>query len=153
MRLDVYPHHLIQPNLSEQLSYNHSPQLNGVRVLVVDDEIDAREMLAAALETAGATVIPVISVAEAIATISNAKADVLISDISMPEEDGYSLIRKVRMLPATQGGTIPAIALTAYARTEDQSRALTEGFHMHLSKPVEPTQLASTVASLIRQSR
>ncbi len=127
------------------------PELKGIRVVVVDDEADTRDLLTTSLEACGAIAFPVASAQEAIATISASPVDVLISDIGMPEEDGYSLIRKVRTLPATQGGTIPAIALTAYARVEDQARALADGFHVHLSKPVEPDQLVAVVANLIKK--
>jgi CheY-like chemotaxis protein len=82
--------------------------------------------------------------------VSQFKPDVLVSDIGMPLEDGYSLIRKVRQLSAEQGGEIPAIALTAYARAEDRMKAIASGFQMHISKPVEPAELVTVVASLAR---
>jgi len=119
--------------------------LEGIQVLVVDDETDAREFVTTVLEQYGADVVAVASVAEALAAVSRS-TDVLISDIGMPEEDGYSLIRKVRAL--VQDRQIPAIALTAYARAEERTRAIAVGFQMHLSKPVEPIELATVVASL-----
>ncbi|ARV60940.1 hybrid sensor histidine kinase/response regulator [Nostocales cyanobacterium HT-58-2] len=128
------------------------PVLDGVQILVVDDETDTRDFLVAAVEMCGAEVIAVSSAIEAIQAISDHRLDILVSDIGMPEEDGYSLIRKVRMLPKEQGGDIPAVALTAYARTEDRTRSLFEGFQMHLSKPVEPEVLATVVASLVKKT-
>ncbi|AFZ19689.1 response regulator [Allocoleopsis franciscana] len=129
---------------------DNSPALNGVRVLIVDDEMDSREFLVAALEQCEAKVFAFASAGEALAAISQLKPDVLVSDIAMPLEDGYSLIRKVRQLSAEQGGQIPAIALTAYARAEDRTRAISSGFQMHISKPVEPAELATVVASLAK---
>ncbi|GAB1541824.1 hypothetical protein NUACC21_44970 [Scytonema sp. NUACC21] len=123
--------------------------LKGVRALVVDDETDSREFIVAALEEFGAQVTAVASATEALKTVSELKPDVLISDIGMPFEDGYSLIRKVRKLTPEQGGQIPAIALTAYARAEDRAQAISAGFQAHLSKPVEPEQLATVVVKLL----
>ncbi|WP_017315250.1 response regulator [Mastigocladopsis repens] len=128
------------------------PILDGVRILVVDDEADTRDFLVAAIEMCGGEVIAVSSVVEAIQVISQQRLDVLVSDIGMPGEDGYSLIRKVRTLPKEQGGEIPAVALTAYARAEDRMRSLSAGFQMHLSKPVEPDKLATVVASLVNNT-
>jgi CheY-like chemotaxis protein len=109
-------------------------RLDGLRVLVVDDEYDTREMLKAGLGQCGAEVATAGSAAEALAEISKSPPDVLVSDIGMPEEDGYSLIRNVRVLPAERGGRVPAIALTAYARAEDRMEALRAGFQMHVPK-------------------
>ena len=128
------------------------PILDGVQILVVDDEADTREFLVAAVEMCGAEVIAVSSAIEAIQVISQHRFDVLVSDVGMPEEDGYSLIRKVRKLPKEQGGDIPAVALTAYAREEDRMRSLSQGFQMHLSKPVEPDKLATMIASLVKKT-
>jgi CheY-like chemotaxis protein len=119
---------------------------------VVDDEADSREFLVAAVEMCGAEVIAVSSAIEAIQVISQHRFDVLVSDVGMPGEDGYSLIRKVRTLPKEQGGDIPAVALTAYAREEDRMRSLSQGFQMHLSKPVEPDKLATVIASLVKKT-
>ncbi len=88
------------------------------------------------------------SVAEALASIRDERFDVLVSDIGMPEEDGYALIRRVRALTAERGGAIPAVALTAYARSEDRMKAVMAGFQMHVTKPVEPAELLTMVASL-----
>ncbi len=126
------------------------PSLAGVRVLIVDDAADVREIFTAVLEGYQATVTTVASATDAIATITaNASEyDVLLSDISMPGEDGYTLIRRVRQLSAEAGGQIPAAALTAHARSEDYAEALAAGFQMHLSKPVAPDQLVFAVANL-----
>jgi PAS domain S-box-containing protein len=125
--------------------------LDQVKILVVDDEADTRDFLVTALEMCGAQVIAVSSAREAIQVILQEKLDILVSDIGMPGEDGHSLIRKVRQLPKDKGGAIPAVALTAYARAEDQMRSLNAGFQVHLSKPVEPDKLASVVASLLKK--
>lgn len=125
------------------------PQLTGLRVLVVDDEEDARELLSAVLERCGSEVTTAGSVAEALERYQRAPPDVLLSDIGMPEEDGYDLIRRVRSLEAAAGGgRIPAIALTAYARVEDRVRALNAGYQVHVPKPIEPVELVAMVASL-----
>lgn len=126
------------------------PSLAGVRVLIVDDAADVREIFTAVLEGYQATVTTVASAGEAIATINAnpSQYDVLLSDISMPGEDGYTLIRRIRQLSASSGGQIPAAALTAHARSEDYAQAIAAGFQMHLSKPVPPDQLALAVANL-----
>ncbi|HIK07510.1 MAG TPA: PAS domain S-box protein [Trichormus sp. M33_DOE_039] len=128
------------------------PSLLGVRVLVVDDEADSREFVTTVLEQCQAQVRSVDSVEAALEMISQWQPDVLVSDIGMPHEDGYSLIRKLRSLPPEQGGTIPAAALTAYARADDRTRAIQEGYQLHLPKPIEPIELATVVASLIRRT-
>jgi PAS domain S-box-containing protein len=122
--------------------------LTGLRVLVVDDEPDIRELIAAVLEQYGAEVTAVGSAGEAIAALARKVPDVLVSDIGMPVEDGYTLIRKVRDLEMELGGQIPALALTAYAREEEHRRAIAAGFHMHMPKPVESAELAVAIASL-----
>jgi CheY-like chemotaxis protein len=125
--------------------------LAGVWVLVVDDEADARELVATLLEQCGARVTSVSSAAEAMEVLTaddERRPDALVSDVSMPETDGYALIGRVRELPADKGGRIPAVALTAYGRAVDRIRALSAGFHMHLPKPVEPAELATVIASL-----
>ncbi len=124
------------------------PSLEGVRVLVVDDEKDAREVIIAVLEQRGARVFEAASVEEALAVIEQERPDVLVSDIGLPEEDGYSLMRRIRALPRERGGAIPAAALTAYARTEDRMQALLAGFQIHIPKPVQPAELIAVVASL-----
>ncbi len=122
--------------------------LQGVRVLVVEDEEDTRELLITALEQCGAQVTGVPSAADALASLDRLPADVLVSDLAMPDEDGYSLIRKVRAREAESGGHLPAAALTAYARAEDRTKALGAGFQMHLPKPIDPSDLVAVVASL-----
>jgi len=130
--------------------------LEGLRVMVVDDEPDAREVLVAMLEHRGAEVIALSSTAEAISLLSSIRngslPDVLVSDIGMPGEDGFELISKVRALAPEQGGSIPAIALTAYARAEDRARVLSAGFQRHIAKPVEPSTLAIVVGGLARRA-
>ncbi|MFP5264045.1 MAG: GAF domain-containing protein [Blastocatellia bacterium] len=127
----------------------YSPQaLEGLRVMVVDDEADARELLRAMLEQYGAEVKTSSSSGEALEMLEQYKPNVLVSDIGMPGEDGYELIKKVRALEPERGGRIPAVALTAYARAEDRIRALTAGYNMHVPKPVEPTELLIVIASL-----
>jgi PAS domain S-box-containing protein len=125
-----------------------TPGLLGVRVLVVDDEADAREALTAVLEHYGATVAAAASAEEALSRISDVQPNVLVSDIGMPGQDGYALIRAVRSLEKERGGGVSALALTAYARAEDRRRALDAGYHMHVSKPVDPAALATAVAQL-----
>ncbi|HZS04313.1 MAG TPA: PAS domain S-box protein [Blastocatellia bacterium] len=123
-------------------------ELTGVRALVVDDEAEARELLQTVLRQCRAEVRAAGSVREALEMLRDWDPDILISDIGMPMEDGYALIRQVRALSHKEGGSIPAVALTAYARSEDRLRALTAGFQMHVAKPVDPTELAAVVASL-----
>jgi PAS domain S-box-containing protein len=142
----------VHPAARDTLPAFGSPdRLDGLRVLVVDDEPDTREMLKAGLGQCGAEVTAAGSAAEALTEIRQSPPDVLISDIGMPDVDGYELIRKVRTMPAGQGGTVPAIALTAYARTEDRLQALRAGYQMHVTKPVELTELAAVVASLAKR--
>lgn len=124
------------------------PRLDGVKVLYVDDQPDAREMVAELLKRQGAVVTTCASVAEAVASLAIALPDVLVSDIGMPDEDGYSLIRRLRSLDGGRGATIPAIAVTGYARDEDSRRSLHEGFQTHLVKPVAPLELVSLLAAL-----
>ncbi len=125
-----------------------SSTLSGLRVLIVDDEPDVRELLTTMLEESGANVTAVESVVEALKVLEPLQPDVLISDIAMPLEDGYSLIRKVRTLQTDQGGLLPALALTAYAKEEDAKKAIESGFQIHMSKPVDTTKLVMAVASL-----
>jgi PAS domain S-box-containing protein len=124
--------------------------LDGLRVLIVDDDPDSLEVLSVMLGHYGAYVYAASSVAEALIAFPRCKPDVLISDLGMPGEDGYSLIRKVRAFSPENGGRIPAAALTAYVRREDREQALSAGFHTHISKPVEPAVLAEAVAGLAR---
>lgn len=143
-RIEVQPESVIE-------SRDRKRVLRGFRVLVVDDEFDARALVTTMLERSGAQVLAVSSTREALDSMEKWKPDVLIADIGMPIEDGYSLIRKVRALPGDRGGQTPALALTAYARTEDRIRALSEGYQMHLAKPVDRLELATIVGSLCRR--
>ncbi|HEX8190810.1 MAG TPA: hybrid sensor histidine kinase/response regulator, partial [Pyrinomonadaceae bacterium] len=126
-------------------------RLDGLKILVVDDEPDTREMLKAGLGQCGAEVWAAASAAEALEAIEKSAPDLLISDIGMPDEDGYELMRRVRKLPPGAGGRVPAIALTAYARVEDRMHALRAGYQMHVPKPVELAELAAVAASLARR--
>jgi signal transduction histidine kinase/ActR/RegA family two-component response regulator len=124
--------------------------LAGIRVLLVDDELDVRELMATAVEKAGATVFSAASTREAIAALSEADIDVLLADIAMPGEDGYDLIRQVRSMSAGRAARIPAAAVTACAREDERQRILAAGFQLHLAKPLEPDQLVHAVAQLAR---
>jgi hypothetical protein len=130
-------------------------ELAGVRALVVDDEDDARELLKSALTQYGADVVVASSAAEAYDLITTAPAeerpDVMVTDLGMPGEDGYSLIRRVREWERVRGAYTPAVALTAHGRAEDRMRALMAGFQMHVAKPAEPAELAVVITSLIRR--
>jgi CheY-like chemotaxis protein len=125
------------------------PNLDGITALVVDDDPDAREVIARILRGENALVITASSAAEALERLLASKFALLISDIGMPGEDGYDLIRKVRALPTDFGGRIPAVALTAFARSGDRQRALLTGYQLHVSKPVEPSELITVCASLV----
>jgi len=127
-----------------------SVRLDGVRVLLVEDRRDTRELVATMLEQFGATVVAVDGARAALAELDRSVPDVLVSDIGMHGGDGYSLIRAVRLRETARGGAVPAVALTAYAGPEDRIRAFAAGFHMHVPKPVEPLELALVVASLAR---
>jgi len=124
------------------------PILDGLRVLVVDDEADARQVISNLIARTGAEVRTCESARKALEVLEDWHPDVLMSDIAMPEEDGFSLIKKVRALPAEKGGRIPAAAVTAYAREEDRMRALAAGYQMHIAKPVSSVQLISMIAHL-----
>jgi len=125
-----------------------TPELSGLRILVVDDEDDARTLARRVLEERGAHVITVSSAAEAMASVGeNNPPSVLVSDIGMPEQDGYDLIKQMRALPG-DAGRVPAVALTALARAEDRKRALSAGYQKHVSKPVDPAELVAVIASL-----
>jgi signal transduction histidine kinase len=138
----------VRPSDWSGASFTCPPTLKGLRVLVVDDEADTLRMLATMLEGCGAEVRVAESVPEALRALEGRIPDVLVSDIGMPGEDGYDLIRKVRALPAERGGAVSAIALTAYARAEDREQSLSAGYQMHVPKPVEPAELVAVVASL-----
>jgi len=118
-------------------------------VLVVDDEPDARELTTAILSEGGATVVAASSASHALRLLVEQQLDVMLSDIGMPEQDGYELIRRVRQLE-TPAGKIPAAALTAFTRSDERRQAMLAGFQLHISKPVEPTELTAAVACLAR---
>ncbi|MBD2094303.1 PAS domain-containing protein [Trichocoleus sp. FACHB-591] len=127
-----------------------SCDLHGIQVLVVDDELDSREFAAFVLEEAGASVLTAATAHEALALLIRAQPDVLLSDIGMPNMDGYMLMQQVRALPPEQGGQVPAIALTAYAGEIDQQQALAAGFQRHMAKPVEPENLVRAIIALMK---
>jgi PAS domain S-box-containing protein len=129
-----------------------APDLAGIKVLVVEDEADARELIQRVLTECGATVITVSKADEALRRVEQERPHLLLSDIGMPGVDGYELLRRVRALGPARGGKVPAIALTAFARSEDRTRALRAGFQVHLSKPVEPSELMTAVASVASQA-
>ncbi|MEH2213920.1 hybrid sensor histidine kinase/response regulator [Nostoc sp.] len=133
----------------ETFSSVPSTPLAGLRVVVVDDEADTRNFLSFMFEEYGAFATAVASVDEALAVLEQAKPDILISDIGMSGQDGYTLIRKLRSLEPEKGGRIPAIALTAYTREEDRLKALSAGFQQHLSKPIDPNKLIAAVANIL----
>jgi signal transduction histidine kinase/CheY-like chemotaxis protein len=124
-------------------------EIEGLRVLVLDDEVDARELLRVLLEGCKVDVLTAASVPEAMKVLASAPVDVVLSDIAMPDEDGLSFIRRVRALPREEGGRVPAVALTAYARLEDRTRALRAGFNSHVAKPVDLNELLAVLTSLV----
>ena len=130
-----------------------SPDLSGVRVLVVEDHADTNELFCALLRASGALVIGVDSAEKALEALAPFRPDVLVADIGLPGEDGYALIRRVRALPADEGGNTPAMAVTAYGMPEDRARALWKGFQMHVPKPIDPADLAYRVAKLVSPHR
>ncbi|MGF2037836.1 MAG: PAS domain S-box protein [Nostoc sp. CmiVER01] len=146
----------VDANTAEQLSpvgdtqdtNNYLPKLDDLRVLIVDDEADARHLLTTILGQYGAQVMAAPSASDALLALQEFRPHILVSDIGMPQEDGYTLIRQIRALPADQGGRIPAVALTAYARAEDRTQALLAGFQLHVPKPVNPGELAAVIANL-----
>jgi signal transduction histidine kinase len=141
--------HKIHPNkFSTDLPYENL-SLKGVKILVVDDEPDARELIKRLLKDFNAEVETAESAHQAMRILKEYKPDILISDIGMPRDDGYEFIRQVRALSSEEGGAIPAIALTAFARSEDRTRAIMAGFQIHLSKPIEPSELVVIVGSFM----
>jgi len=123
--------------------------LNGLKVMVVDDEIDTCDLLKTVLSKQGARVTTAQSATAALKLISKTKPDLLISDVAMPGTDGYEFMRRIRSLPKELGGAVPAVALTAYAREQDRKRALSAGYQMHLTKPIEVAELSATLVHLI----
>jgi CheY-like chemotaxis protein len=126
-------------------------RLDGLHVLLVEDDDDSRKLLATMLKRYGARVTAAKSAKEALGVFDGELPDVMISDIGMPEQDGYELIRKVRALPPERGGLIPAIALTGYASKKDRERALAAGYHQHIAKPIEQADMIAAIAALVGQ--
>jgi CheY-like chemotaxis protein len=135
-----------------RLAPENPPSLVGVRALFVDDEADVRELIGMILAERGAEVRTAVSATEALAACDEWRPDILIADIGMPGEDGYTLMKKLRAREKLRGGHIPAIAVTAYARREDRLRALSVGYEYHVPKPVEPVELVAAVASLANRT-
>jgi CheY-like chemotaxis protein len=137
------------PKTPQQVAgdFKHS-DLRGIKVLLVDDEVDARELVKHVLTQCDAHVFTANNADQALDIVENERPHVLISDIGMPVVDGYELLKRVRDLGSAKGGSLPAIALTAFARSEDRTRALRAGFLVHVSKPVEAAELVATVASV-----
>ena len=131
--------------------YNHSLALNGLRVLVVDSDLDSRVLLTMVFEEYGVETIAATSAFEALEIVKQVKPDLLISEISLPNEDGYSLMRKVKALENARQVEIPAIALTTYDGEDDRAHALSVGFEKHLPKPFDIDELIITVACLTKQ--
>lgn len=129
----------------------NSVDLAGLKVLVVDDDPDSRDLVAFLLQEYGVEVIVVASAAEVLKTLTITQPDILLCDIGMPDMDGYMLMRQIRAMPPEQGGQIPAIALTAYAGESNQKLALNAGFQCHLAKPVEPMDVISVIIELTQK--
>ncbi|MEJ7728354.1 MAG: PAS domain S-box protein [Polyangiaceae bacterium] len=151
----LLPSHMPTPDITDgvvgrvpAVTPTRAISLAGIRVLVVDDEADARELVTILLHEAGAEVTAVASAAEALEALPRARPHVLVSDIAMPGEDGHALLRRVRALPRDQGGGIPSIALTGYTRSEDRATALAAGFTTHVGKPIQPAELVTAVANI-----
>jgi CheY-like chemotaxis protein/anti-sigma regulatory factor (Ser/Thr protein kinase) len=141
-------HHTMAPAAAPPELPEPLPVLTGVRVLLVDDEPDAREMMASALETCGATVMFAASARDALETLARTEVDLLLADIAMPGQDGYELIREIRAMPSARLANLPAAAVTAHARDDERASAIAAGFQLHLAKPVHPGALARAVAAL-----
>jgi PAS domain S-box-containing protein len=144
----------VQPSMAaDPLESIELPRLDGKAVLIVDDEPDGRALIARILEGRGARTTCAASAADALEILQRERFDIMLSDIGMPEIDGYELMRRVRLLDPSRSAPLPAIAVTAYARTEDRQRSLLAGYHMHLSKPIEARELVAGIASLLRLTR
>ena len=128
-------------------------ELYGLKILVVDDDQDTRDLLEWVLRRVGAEVVAVPSAKAAMEALEKDRPHILVSDIAMPEEDGYSLVRKIRALPAERGGKMPAVALTAHSLIQDRLQSLRAGFQSHVPKPVVPEELVAVIASVIHLKR
>lgn len=150
MAAELPPSHLeSEKNAAQRESPAHDPALlKGITILAVDDEPESLKLIQRLLEGAGARVLIADSAQEGFELLTQEKPNILLSDIGMPEEDGYSFIRRIRKLKANEGGHTPAAALTAFARTEDRTKALRAGYQIHVAKPVDPSELVAVVASL-----
>jgi CheY-like chemotaxis protein len=148
--LAAAPREGASPLTGEQPRGTEESRQEGLTVLLVDDEEDAREALRLILQQNGMLVTTAASAREAYDLAERLQPDILLSDIAMPGEDGLSLIRRVRMLPFDRGGQVPAIALSAYAGAEDRRRALLAGFQRHISKPVDPAHLLAAIGTMVR---
>jgi CheY-like chemotaxis protein len=135
-------------NKAEAENTNSLP-LAGIRILLVDDEIDTRDFMSFLLQQDGATVSEASSASEALEAFAQSPPDILLSDLGMPLVDGYSLMAQIRSMSPEQGGQIPAIALSAYAGESDRDRAFAAGFQKHVAKPVEPTELLALIIDLL----
>jgi len=138
----------VHPRTGDAVPFEAAPSLRGVRVLVVDDEPDTLETIETVLTQCGADVRTAHSTASALDEVGRWRPDLVVSDIGMPGDDGYALIARLRALGPGNGGNVPAIALTAYARVEDRLRVLAAGFQMHVPKPIEPAELVAVVGSV-----
>ncbi len=139
---------IMVPAQREPVWLSEAPALEGIHVLVVEDDADARELIGAILQRCGAKVTLTASAEAGFGAATTNRPDVIVSDIEMPEEDGYGLIRRIRALTPDQGGAVPVAALTAYAGASDRLKVLGAGFNVHVAKPVQPAELAMVVASL-----
>jgi CheY-like chemotaxis protein len=151
-RLAAGEHAVLPTGAVKAAAVSSAGDLAGARILVVDDAPDTRDVLEVLLTQSGAEVRAVGSAAEALAEVEAWRPDIIVSDIGMPDEDGYELIRKVRGL-GREKGALPAIALTAFAQAQDRVRALTAGFNLHVPKPVDPAELAAAIASLLGKNK
>jgi CheY-like chemotaxis protein len=141
-----------RPELTDHPPAAGPRPLRGIRVLLVDDDADARELISEVVSEAGGLVTKTASAPEAFAALRANPPHVLISDIGMPDEDGYSLLRRIRALPPEHGGDVPAIALTAYGRPEDVQAATEAGFQLHVMKPVKPKVLLEAITAWAKRT-
>jgi CheY-like chemotaxis protein len=144
---------VLRPRSEDALARGSLPRLDGLKVLVVDDDADARDAVATALERCGASTATAESAAAALGIFLRETPHVVLADIAMPETDGYDLLRSIRLLRSDEGDIIPVAALTAYASQEDRLRALEAGFEAHIPKPVDPAELAAVVSRLAKSRR